>query len=166
MTFAELLFWILVAIVAYFLLGVGLAILIVAIVLIVIYYLFNLFTNSVNKPVNKPIDKPLEQFNTTDNYIYHHNNNNNNNNNNNTIDNYIYNQNRPVSFTPTPWYVPVGQYYHNGENMRIQSSGGYHVPASISEYCVNKQLGQNTDFETAMTQCQLPPKSSTKYAPY
>ena len=44
MTFGELLFWIIVAILAYYLFKRGLSILIIAIGLIIIYYLVNLFT--------------------------------------------------------------------------------------------------------------------------
>jgi len=42
MTFGDLIFWIIVAIIAYFLIKAGLAILIVIIAVVVVYYLYNL----------------------------------------------------------------------------------------------------------------------------
>ncbi len=60
MTSGQLLFWIIVVIILYFLFKIGLAILIVVIVLIVIYYLINLFSNSSKKQKYEPF-QPVVQ---------------------------------------------------------------------------------------------------------
>ena len=136
MTFTQLLFLIIIAIIAYFLLNIGLTILIIAIVLIVIYYLVNLFISKRNNNSYNSVMHRQELFSPT---------------------------NLPLTLPlslPNDYYIPINEYYREQASL----SSNYHVPGSISEYCVNKQLGQHGDLSVAINQCQLPTKISARYA--
>ena len=152
MTFGELLFWIIIAVIAYFLLKVGLVILIIVIVLIVLYYIFD-------QPATNTISYPYHEYYQQ---IYPNSFFNNYNNN--------YDANIPFHNYNDNWYVPVQQYYNEKQNLNYYYEPFDEVsnmPPSVSEYCVNKHLQETGDLVAAISKCQVPVKTSPSaiYAP-
>jgi hypothetical protein len=155
MTFGELLFWIIVAIIAYFLLKVGLAILIIAIILVVIYYIINSFATHSSQPFN---NINYEEF-----YIYP----------NLPCDpdqfGYDMEQKEAIGRMPMGydnyWYIPIHDYFdekQNGPAVCVPSTCD--IPQSISEFCVNKHMQHFGDLDMAISKCTIPPKTSASCA--
>ena len=140
MTFSELVFWIIVAIIAFFLFKVGLVILIIVIVLIVLYYIFNRTVSPTPPVVYSPYYEGYNQVLTyTDPYSQY-------------LEQQTFEQNND-------WYIPVQDYYDEKQNGYILRES-FNVSPSTSEYCVNKQLQQTGNLELAISKCQVPAKSS------
>lgn len=126
MTILELLVWILIAIIAFYVLKLSLAILIIIIAIIVVYYVIRFFMNPSieNYKSTMPVEYSKPNFGVLD-------------------------SSRPKcldDFTtshPNYLYIPMHQYY---ENTPLNS---------ISEYCVQQHLNQYTNLESAIQNCQL-----------
>lgn len=164
MTFGQLLFWILVAIIAYFLLEVGLAILIVAIVAIVVYYLINSFVTSTSTPTYAPTYAPTyTPYYVTEGYskmnLYP------------DMDPLTYNmlkESMPINFGSGSghsdyWYIPVQNYYDEKMNTQLLSNNCT-VPQSTSEYCVDKHMKETGDLNLSISKCTVPGKTSANCA--
>jgi len=152
MTLIELLFWILVAIIAFFVIKAGLAILIVVIIALVLYYLFFGSQKSSTKYVYGR-EGYQQQNNPQSRMLGHY---------------------APINYAsssavqagkighPDDWYIPVHQYYDEKMNNQYVSSPTMSctVPQSTSAYCVQKQLQQNNDLNTAILNCVVPGRTS------
>ncbi|XWV25734.1 ferrichrome outer membrane transporter [Tupanvirus soda lake] len=162
MTFGELLFWIIVAIIAYFIFKVGLAILIIVIVIIVLYYIFNSFNNTNNAA--QAYDTYYEGYESAFPVSY--------------SNPYFGNpQTIQYAIIQLPeqqelgndtrhgdyWYMPVQDYYDEKQNSYIVPKS-CEVPQSISEYCVNKQMQQTGNMDLAISRCNVPTKTSVNCA--
>lgn len=157
MTIGQLLFWIIVAIIAYFLIQISLVILIIAIIVLVIYYIFNAVSNSIT-PTRKYTYEGYKPYSLSN------------------LNNYGRSQIKPDHnklFQNNNWYIPVQQYYNEKINSMISSN--YILPqstlvhendklcppfiiSSTSEYCVNKQMQETGDLELSISKCGVPGK--------
>lgn len=155
MSLTNLLFWIIVAIIAYFLLKVSLVILIIVIVVIVIWYLMRRITNN-NKTGNlyEGYYEEIPQY-YSNIYLLQPN--------KNEIE-YNFDQ-RIDSYNPSEqnsnWYIPVQSYYNEKQNYHIKPQKCI-IPGSISEYCVNKYFQETGNMNLSIAKCSIPIKSSAK----
>jgi hypothetical protein len=161
MTFGELLFWIIVAIIAFFLLKVGIVILIIVIILIVLYYIFGGNTSPNNPPVYTPY---YEGYRSTFPVIYA----NPHLQNPETVQYVTFQLPEQQELNEQTghgdyWYMPVQDYYDEKQNAYIPPESCL-VPNSTSEYCVNKQLQQTGNMDVAISRCQVPAKTSASCA--
>jgi hypothetical protein len=150
MTFGELLFWIIIAIVAYFLLKVGVVILIIVIIFVVIYYIVNK-TITYSSQQNHDYEEfqffpvihyyPDLQFDTSQEFGN-------------------INDPDPTRYHDNYWYMPIHNYYNEKQNGYIAPKTCV-IPQSISEYCVNKHIQQFGDLNMAISKCTIPSKTST-----
>lgn len=151
MTFGQLLFWILIAIIAYFLINVSMVILIIVIIVLVIYFLIGNIESSQVKPYQmynyneyfEELDIPDQNF--EDSQME-------------SSKWYVPDKNcEDLQMEPPNWYVPVKEYYDEKMNSR-HILNSYDAPQSISEYCVNKHMQQSNDLPTSILNCDVPIK--------
>lgn len=143
MTFGEILFWLLIAILAYLLFKVSIAVLIVAIIIIVIIYIINLF--------RKPAPYfPPERFQSMKQYSEYLND-------QQRIN--IHTDSNRINEKPYHWYINAHQYFDEKQNEKLIPIN-CNIANSVSEYCVNKHLQNNDDLNNSITRCTIPPKTS------
>lgn len=139
MTINDIIYIILVGVIIFFLLKVGLAILIVAIVICAIYYLFSavstpVYTYEQFKPTYEP-GRFVAMMPTVPNT-------------------------EPSGYVNDSWYGPVQQYYNISVNDNPNNDSYCIVPGSTSEYCVHKQVQETGNLGLAMSRCRLPQSTS------
>ena len=141
MNFGELLFWIFIAFVAYLFLKFSAAILIIAIIILVVYYLINTGNRERFRSVQQ---YPMAY--APENLIYK----------NATNVTSVYPQLGHNTGHSDYFYIPIQDYY----NKQINGYGSDTttiVPPSTSEYCVNKYLVQTGgNLDEAIRRCQVP----------
>lgn len=126
MTINDLFYIICIAVIAFFLLKIGIVILIIAIIIAALYYLFNgtttaTYTNEgFNLAPNAPIQYP--QYNVE----------------------------------AQPWYVPVQEYLDKQVNGYPLNATTCEVPQSVSEYCVHKRMQETGDLNSSIARCTVP----------
>ena len=185
MTLGQLLILILIAILAYFLLKIGLIILIIVIILIVLYFLFTNF-KITERPINKHVYEGYKK--SPKNYsndgqgmnIFPEQKNLGNMTGGLISISSISNPAESTKWTlPLPqskaqeqyprisrmtssghdnyWYIPIQEYYDEKQNNIIPK---YNLPESTSEYCVNKHIQESDDLGFAISKCTVPAKLS------
>jgi hypothetical protein len=154
MTLTAVIFWIIVAILAYFLIQISLTILIIVIVAIVIWYLVNWFI-SRGTPNNQHAREGYEsQFpvHYTNAYLIQP---------TETTYDIVPQQEDLGNATghENYWYIPIQDYYDEKQNNKISPTSCV-VPGSTSEYCVNKQLQETGDIDLSIARCSVPSRCS------
>lgn len=144
MTFGQLIFLIIIAILAFFVLKISMAFLIIVIVIIVVYYLLTIFTTPRS---NTYVYAPTPE----------------------NFDANIYAQkdyNRNILPTANEnintLYGPIQEYYDEKINTNIPTS--YDVPSSTSEYCFKKHMEETGDVNSSIANCTVPSKIAARYA--
>lgn len=157
MTWKDLLFWIILAIFAYFLIKISLVLFIIAVILLVVYFLVNLITNGssnnsykyapenfytrsfyqnpnqlFDQSINRQIDRPISSQS------------------NNQINQLTY----PILNS----YENIANYYKETPLLQNFYNNSYNnlYPQSISEYCVDKKIKETGDISLAIASCGVP----------
>lgn len=151
MTFAQLLFWIVLVILFIFLLKVGLAILIIVLVIAAIVYIIrglkNEITENSYEGYQGNIPYPIYQTSPF-------------------VNNGQFNQPQlpPQSYVGTDTghsnylYIPIQEYLDEQMNGTLVPQSCT-LPGSISEYCVNKKLQETGNLAESIQHCRVPGKT-------
>lgn len=168
MTFGELLFWIIIAILVYFALKIGIVLLIIAIVFLVIYFILsNVSAATYNPPPSYgPYYERFSEYAT------------------NGMESFenqgeipllraaaalqtrydLVNRGAIHPVQPAALqtrYDPVQNYFNEKVNDRVWTDGK--IPTSTSEYCVHRRLQETGDLDYSMQLCQVPGRASAAF---
>lgn len=144
MSFGQIFFIILMALIIFFLFKVGIAILIVALIIGAIYYIYNAFT--------RPRPVIYEYYKQLDTYTPRHN--------INSPADYYPQQFNSTEYPSEYWYIPAQEYFDITVNNYPSQPTACHLPSKISEYCVDKHIKETGDLNLAISKCTHHPTIS------